>query len=214
MRFGDAEPTPFQKLARCILSICANSASCEHLFSMFGIILTRLQSRLHAEALTNLAELRMHLRDEHIRNGTAKERLHRKTTSHNTEETSEVPEPPQSRSTQTATENPSTTDTESENTPDNEPESRSTSFTNIVNRLIQRVEEDEDEDEVSPGEIHVKIANLFNYTNRHWTRVVEKVAFRGLGEELELYELVELDADGELEPSDGVDGMTEATLGA
>ena len=44
--------------------------------------------------------------------------------------------------------------------------------------------------------------------------MVEKVAFRGLGEELELYELVELDADGELEPSDGVDSMTEATLGA
>ena len=76
MRFGDAEPTPFQKLARRILSICANSASCECLFSMFGIILTQLRSRLHAEALTNLAELRMHLRDEHIRNGTAKERLH------------------------------------------------------------------------------------------------------------------------------------------
>ena len=69
-------------------------------------------------------------------------------------------------------------------------------------------------DDVSTGEIHVKIANLFNYTNRHWTHVVEKVAFQGLGEELELYELVELDADGELEPSDGVDGMTEATLGA
>jgi len=54
----------------------------------------------------------------------------------------------------------------------------------------------------------VKIANLFNYANRHWTRVVEKVAFRGLGEELELYELVELDADGKVEPSDKVDGMT------
>ena len=45
------------------------------------------------------------------------------------------------------------------------------------------------------------------------TCVVEKVVFQGLGEELELYELVELDANSELEPSDGVDGMTEATLG-
>ena len=43
--------------------------------------------------------------------------------------------------------------------------------------------------------------------------MVEKVAFLGLGEELELYELVELDSNGELEPSDGVDDMTEATLG-
>lgn len=215
MRFGDAEPTPFQKLARRILSICANSASCERLFSMFGIILTRLRSRLRAEALTNLAELRMHLRDEHIRNGTAKDRLRRKTTSHNTEEPSEDPEPPHSHSTQTVPENTSTANIESEGTPDTESESRSTSsFTNIVNRLIQQVEEDEDEDEVAPGNIHVKVANLFNYANRHWTRVVEKIAFRGLGEELELYELVELDADGELEPSDGVDSMTEATLGA
>ena len=33
-----------------------------------------------------------------------------------------------------------------------------------VNRLILRVKEDEDEEEVTPGEIHVKIVNLFNYT--------------------------------------------------
>ena len=43
---------------------------------------------------------------------------------------------------------------------------------------------------------------------------MEKVAFQGLGEELELYELVELDANGKLEPSDKVDSMIEATLGA
>jgi hypothetical protein len=116
---------------------------------------------------------------------------------------------------QTAPENVSTASVKSEDTLNAESESRSTpSFTTIVNRLIWQVEEDEDEEDVTPGEIHVKIANLFNYANRHWTRVVEKVAFRGLGEELELYELVELDADGKVEPSDEVDGMTEATLGA
>ena len=44
--------------------------------------------------------------------------------------------------------------------------------------------------------------------------MVEKIAFQGLGEELELYELVELDANGELDLSDRVDSMVEATLSA
>ena len=35
------EPTPLQKLAKRLLAVCANSASCERLFSLFGIILTK-----------------------------------------------------------------------------------------------------------------------------------------------------------------------------
>ena len=41
-----SEPTPLQKLAKHLFAICvANSASCERLFSLFGIILTRRRSR-------------------------------------------------------------------------------------------------------------------------------------------------------------------------
>ena len=64
------EPLPLVKLALHVLAICANSASCERLFSVFGQILTNLRSRLGTAPLTDLAELKMHLRDEHVRNGT------------------------------------------------------------------------------------------------------------------------------------------------
>jgi hypothetical protein len=81
MAFGSVI-TPLCQLARRILSICANSASCERLFSMFGLILTRLRSRLWGKAMTDLAELRLHLRDEHVQSVIAKTCLKRNTTSH------------------------------------------------------------------------------------------------------------------------------------
>ncbi|KZT22971.1 hypothetical protein NEOLEDRAFT_1070273, partial [Neolentinus lepideus HHB14362 ss-1] len=52
-----------------ILSICANSASCKHLFSLLRLILTKLCSRLGLKTLTSIAELKMHLCDEHLKNG-------------------------------------------------------------------------------------------------------------------------------------------------
>ena len=65
------DPPPLIKLAMHILSICANSASCERLFSTFGNILTKLRSRLGHNTMVDLAELKMHIRDEHLRSGTA-----------------------------------------------------------------------------------------------------------------------------------------------
>ena len=84
--FGN-EVTPLCKLARRLLSICANSASCKRLFSMFGLILTRLRSPLRTKAMADLAELRLHLRDEHLRQGLVKARLQRSTTSHENADT-------------------------------------------------------------------------------------------------------------------------------
>ncbi|KAG2359137.1 hypothetical protein BDR07DRAFT_1361392 [Suillus spraguei] len=75
--FQDTEPTPLQKFAHRIFSICANSASCEHLFSLFSAVLTKLRSRLGLKDLTNLAELCLHLRDEYTQMGDKKGRLHR-----------------------------------------------------------------------------------------------------------------------------------------
>ncbi|KAJ7921017.1 hypothetical protein B0H13DRAFT_1496113, partial [Mycena leptocephala] len=57
--------------------ICANSASCERLFSVFGAILTKLRNRLRTKTLTNVAELKMLVRDEHLRDSKAKSRLKR-----------------------------------------------------------------------------------------------------------------------------------------
>ncbi|KIL00974.1 hypothetical protein PAXRUDRAFT_77737, partial [Paxillus rubicundulus Ve08.2h10] len=55
---------PLQKLAHKVLSICANSASCEHLFSTFSTILTKVCSCLSQQNMVNLAELCLHLCDE------------------------------------------------------------------------------------------------------------------------------------------------------
>src|SRR5258708_7799547 len=71
--------TPLQTLACRILTICVNSASVERLFSLSGQIHTKLRSRLRndSEAMTMLAELKLHIRDEYKQNDTAKARLKR-----------------------------------------------------------------------------------------------------------------------------------------
>lgn len=84
--FDPLLPSPLQRLARRILSVCCNSASCERLFSMYGMILTKRRSRLRSDKMTDQAELRLHLRDEHLREETVQARLKRKTTSHHAPE--------------------------------------------------------------------------------------------------------------------------------
>ncbi|OAX42879.1 hypothetical protein K503DRAFT_823873 [Rhizopogon vinicolor AM-OR11-026] len=74
IRFQNRPLSPLQMLAQRIFSICANFASCERLFSLFGLILTKLRSRLALEKMLDLAELRLHLRDEYMWRGSAKDR--------------------------------------------------------------------------------------------------------------------------------------------
>ena len=66
------EPPPFIHLTKHILSISANSASCERLFSIFGNILTKLQNRLGVNNMVILAKLKMHIHDEHTHKQTKK----------------------------------------------------------------------------------------------------------------------------------------------
>jgi hypothetical protein len=61
------EMTPITKLALHVLAICPNSVSCERLFSSFGLILMKHHNRLKKTTLLDLAELKMHLRDEYVR---------------------------------------------------------------------------------------------------------------------------------------------------
>ncbi|KIO10306.1 hypothetical protein M404DRAFT_95609, partial [Pisolithus tinctorius Marx 270] len=55
---------PLHRIAKQLLSLCPNSASCEWLFNMFGEILTKWQNRLSTENLTALAELKMYVQEE------------------------------------------------------------------------------------------------------------------------------------------------------
>jgi hypothetical protein len=66
-------PPALIRLAKHLLSICLNSASCERLFSSFGLILSKLRSKLKNERLLALAELKLHIRDELVRTGKHKE---------------------------------------------------------------------------------------------------------------------------------------------
>ncbi|KAF8890537.1 hypothetical protein CPB84DRAFT_1683533, partial [Gymnopilus junonius] len=63
---------PFIAFAKHILSISANSASCECLFSLLRNLLTKLQNHLDLKTLTNLAEAKMHIHNEHLQSGKAK----------------------------------------------------------------------------------------------------------------------------------------------
>ncbi|KIK96933.1 hypothetical protein PAXRUDRAFT_267779 [Paxillus rubicundulus Ve08.2h10] len=52
-----------------VLSVTANSASCERLFSTFGSTLTKLCNPLGANTLQALAEQKMHIWDQQIQQG-------------------------------------------------------------------------------------------------------------------------------------------------
>ncbi|KAG0693166.1 hypothetical protein DFH29DRAFT_816627 [Suillus ampliporus] len=67
--------SPLQMIAQCIFSICTNSASCERLFSLFGMILTKLWSHLGLAKMLDLAELRLHLQDKYMCRGSVKDHL-------------------------------------------------------------------------------------------------------------------------------------------
>jgi hypothetical protein len=65
---------PFIALVCWLLSVSANLASCEQLFSVFGNMLTKLRTQLKTQTLMDLSELKMHVCDEHI-HGDAKQGL-------------------------------------------------------------------------------------------------------------------------------------------
>lgn len=205
-----SRPTPLAKLAKRLFSVCVNSASCERLFSMFGVTLSRLRSRLRPQAMTDLAELRLHLRDEHLKSGRVKERMKRKMTSHHSEVARDASGQPVAT---VAT----TTDLEQEG-PSNNPQAESELLADdadsgllrhITSSLAGNAEDDDDDDDLN--HTSRKIADIFNFENSVWTEISKELAIRGLDDELELYELIDLDAAGE-DDSTMVDEMTQASL--
>lgn len=150
--------------------------------------------------MTDLAELRMHLRDEHMRTSAVKARLSRKITSH---------AKPDGSTPSGSTTQPNSNDAAHDITTDGDGEG---SFRSIINRLVENATEDDHDDGVRLCDRKIKISNLFDLQNTYWKGLTEAQAFRGLREELELHELVNLDAEGEADPGDAVDGMMEAAL--
>ncbi|KDQ55684.1 hypothetical protein JAAARDRAFT_208479 [Jaapia argillacea MUCL 33604] len=202
----DAEPTPLVKLALRILSICGNSASCEHLFSVFGLILTKLRARMGNTTLLNMAELKMYLRDEYTRTNGRDHLKRQFTTAADAHPHSEAsapsapsPSPATAPSSSTLQSNSSPSTTLCSGQPDNH-------IRTIADTLIHMADEDEDDQPHSfPSRISIKLEDLFDFTKDFWVEAHERSGTTSLQEELEVYELLDLDADGEDDtPDDSV----------
>ncbi|CDO68226.1 hypothetical protein BN946_scf184913.g16 [Trametes cinnabarina] len=219
-RVADRPLRPLATLACHLLSVCANSASCERLFSVFGQLLTKLRNRLGTDTLTGLAELKMHLRDEYARAQGMKERLKRHC-GRPAEDNCPIPPPAEPAPTQSAA-------------PPRGPESAP-----FGNNDLEWDAHDRSTDRPARGELRAihealsgasdrdtdyldtrpsvqyrqangqskpfvrKISELFDFSSPDWVRRVEGFASLGLDEELELYELLDFDAPGEETQTDG-----------
>ncbi|KAF8578694.1 hypothetical protein K439DRAFT_1648725 [Ramaria rubella] len=206
--------TPLVRLARCILTICPNSASVECLWSVFGTILTRLWTRLGNNALVTLAELKLYLREEHLHAQAVHTRLKRH---FGTNKTS-VEVEPTSQATDSAaitsesavgssmsTETAMNSDANDIATPHEEPW-----IDTIVGELVQAVEEDNSVVSTPPSSsLSIPLTDLFDFSQIYWIEAYEKLAMHGLQDELELYELFDLDADGDTVEDEAYDALNE-----
>jgi hypothetical protein len=73
-------------------------------------------------------------------------------------------------------------------------------FARIVQGFAKLADADQDEEDAQTFSCvpwQVSISKLFDFTKAHWVSKHERSASRSLNEELELYELLDLDAPGE-----------------
>jgi len=210
---------PLFRLAYHILSICPNSASCERLFSVFGNTLTKLRNRLGNETLTSLAELKMHIRDEHLRAGETKERMKRFFGKANA-----APAPTPSAQPIVVAPPLTTNETEvgddatlmdidpalQQQSQDND--NLANEFNLLTSSFSRQASGDADDADGITSIISIKIADLFNFTNRAWIPMHERSASRSLDEELELYELLDVDAPGDDDINVEIDPALDSLL--
>jgi hypothetical protein len=200
---------PFIVLARRLLSICANSASCERLFSVFGATLTKLRNRLGTETLTSLSELKMRVRDEHLQRET-RGRLKRRFA---------VPPPTETEASFAADPPADATTTP----PDHDSHTASITSAVLPNEFratAERYSRSVDEDDLDRKPVceprtvgcPVKITDLFDFKRVHWVDTYQRSALRSFDEELELYELLDCDSGGAQAANVDVDGLTEDLL--
>ena len=87
---------------------------------------------------------------------------------------------------------------------------RPPSMRGIIQELIEAVEiDDKDPPEPSPDALSIPIKNLFDFTESYWVEAYSKLAMRGLQDELELYELLDLDAEGDTVENEADDTLNE-----
>ena len=69
-----------------------------------------------------------------------------------------------------------------------------------------------DKDQTVASPQNFTLASLFDFTVDYWLKSSKVTGYWGLQDELELYELMDMDASGELDTDVDVDGMAEAVL--
>ena len=80
----------------------------------------------------------------------------------------------------------------------------------IIQQLIEAVELDNEEPpESSPNALSIPIKDLFDFTQSYWVDSYSKLAMRGLQDELELYELLDLDAEGDTVKNEADEALNE-----
>ncbi|EJF60609.1 hypothetical protein DICSQDRAFT_62505 [Dichomitus squalens LYAD-421 SS1] len=184
-------PIPaLNRIAIHILSICPNSANCERLFSTLGLIMTDLRSRLGLPTLMNLAELRLHLRDENIRNNI-KVRLKR-----HFGDRAMVPLVQKSAESEAIAGCPSTERSTTHTGSQGGTPSQG-AFCDLV-RQHQCEDTDANDDTIFPSVIKIKLESLFDFSLSYWQkRRGESDMTATLDEELEVWNILDMDADGE-----------------
>ncbi|KIK96851.1 hypothetical protein PAXRUDRAFT_137546 [Paxillus rubicundulus Ve08.2h10] len=78
------------------------------------------------------------------------------------------------------------------------------SLSAITQTLVEHSDLDDvgtDHDFTPPLE-KIKLTQLFNFSDTTWTEIIRKMSMKSLDEELEFYELVEMDAEGKADDVD------------
>ena len=199
-------PTPFYLLASRLLSICANSATCERLFSVFGTTLTKLRNRMGTSTLTALAELKMHLRSEHQEKSTKTRMKHLFSCRSGGSSLSRTPS--------------HTMPVSQPQPPDLDP-GPTIAFSTLpvgseilTSGLRSVIPNDTAEGEPEPTGTAspISLGDLFNFNDNSWINLFDGYARRHVTEELALCELLNQDAATEEGAEVDVDEMTEEIL--
>ncbi|KAI9457355.1 ribonuclease H-like domain-containing protein [Lactarius psammicola] len=194
--------TPLIRLATHVLSICPNSASCERLFSTFGLILTKLRTHLNNQHVVDLAECKMHIRDEHLEKEVKcglRKRLFGALAENPATQTHSMPSTPvlpasDLFSSQAAAPPPVPKSTES--------------LHMLTQRHIAMLDENvhTDMDNTAAGANNINystekrmIVDRFDFSSDTWTAFFQRSAMGSLEDEMELYDLLDLDAEGDLD---------------
>ena len=198
LSFSSEPHSPFHRLAARLLSVSANSATCERLFSVFGNTLTKLRNRMGTSTLSSIAELKMHVRNEHHLNSTKTQMKRMFTTRSKTTHSDEPPvqqtiaQPPSPWPASPTSNDAPISSTDGDLNHVHCPRPGFRDF--ISDRCDIGPIEDDEPVACPPSGGKLSLSQLFNFENRHWATLYEECAKRSYEEELALYDLLNEDA--------------------